>query len=316
MTDGIEQIYDAAVAEEKLKSGTKYERLTAIVFKALDASNAVVHNVTMRGVGKEASHQIDVQLTSGSGQRRILVECKDYGTEKIGIGIIRDFNGALLHLQPVQGIVVASSEFTSGARKYARDEDIVLVQLRPFTEDDWDGRLRKIVGTTEARFKGEPTLTFRHTGNLVELPSGLTASTGRVSIHETSYFDRSGNTQGLLSSLLAEWNDRYSRITLGEPGSILSGSYDFPAPVWLAADNNLIEVSGFDWETVVLGKTSTFTVDAGERIADLVLRLVDLPAGASLTESIASGLNPAGSLIFRDQLMNWAVVDGVIEARA
>ncbi|MFF7635624.1 restriction endonuclease [Kitasatospora sp. NPDC008050] len=315
MTDEIEQIYDEAVAEEKLKSGTKYERLTAIVFKALDASNAVVHDVTLRGVGKEASHQIDVQLTYGAEQRRILIECKNYGPKKIGIGIVRDFNGALLHLQPVQGIVVGSSEFTSGARKYARDESIVLAQLRPFTDDDWSGRVRKLSVTAQAWVKDEPKLTFQNTGNLVQCPTCLPESTGRVSVHEASYYDRAGTVQGLLSSLLAGWNDEYGRLIVGEPGSTYSGSVAFPAPIWLVAGENLVEVDGFQWETIVLGETSTFIVDSGNRIAELVLRLVDLPVGASLPDFIASGLTPSGSLIFRDQLTQWAVVDSVIEAR-
>jgi hypothetical protein len=96
VTKRIEQIYDQAVAEEKLKEGTKYERLTAIVFKILDDGGLVVHDMKLSGDGKEASHQIDVSASYHHMQRRVLVECKDYASDSVGIDVIRDFNGALI----------------------------------------------------------------------------------------------------------------------------------------------------------------------------------------------------------------------------
>ena len=55
VTQRIELIYDAAIAAEKLKNGTKYERLTAVVFKILQDSSYVVHDVRLRGNGKETA---------------------------------------------------------------------------------------------------------------------------------------------------------------------------------------------------------------------------------------------------------------------
>ena len=147
MTDGIELIYDRAIADEKLKDGTKYERLTAIIFKILQESAHVVHDVRLRGDGKRTSHQIDVQIAVGPehDRRRILVECKDHepGT-KVDLAEIRDFNGVLVALQPARGIFVTTSSYTAPARSYAWDESITLVELQLFTEEDWEGRLREI----------------------------------------------------------------------------------------------------------------------------------------------------------------------------
>ena len=39
MTEEIERIYNRLVADEQLKSGTKYERLAALVFQVLDRSS-------------------------------------------------------------------------------------------------------------------------------------------------------------------------------------------------------------------------------------------------------------------------------------
>jgi hypothetical protein len=58
MSEAIERIHDRFVAEETLKSGTKYEQLAALVFQVLDRSALIVHDVKLSGPGKEAEHQI------------------------------------------------------------------------------------------------------------------------------------------------------------------------------------------------------------------------------------------------------------------
>jgi len=72
MSEQIERIYDRLVADEKLKSGTKYERLAALVFQTLDRGSLVVHDVTLSGPGKEAEHQIDVNAVNYAGKSRLL----------------------------------------------------------------------------------------------------------------------------------------------------------------------------------------------------------------------------------------------------
>lgn len=49
MSEPIEHIYNRMVAEEKLKAGTKYERLAALVFQILDRAWFVIHDVELRG---------------------------------------------------------------------------------------------------------------------------------------------------------------------------------------------------------------------------------------------------------------------------
>jgi hypothetical protein len=52
--DELHDKYDAT------KSGTRYERLAAMVFKVLEESTAVIHDVSLLGES-DVSHQIDVQ---------------------------------------------------------------------------------------------------------------------------------------------------------------------------------------------------------------------------------------------------------------
>jgi predicted helicase len=139
----IEIVYDQNVAAEKLKSGTKYERLTAIVYKILEANNVVIHDLRLKGDGKTASHQIDVTVQKGSTKKKVLVECKNYDS-KIGIGIVRDFFGAVNQIKPDEAYVVTTVGFTKGAVDFASDEGIKLHILRSILKSDLNGRLLKI----------------------------------------------------------------------------------------------------------------------------------------------------------------------------
>jgi hypothetical protein len=316
VTEGIEQTYDRVIAEEKLKSGTKYERLTAIVFKILDESGLVVHDVRLRGAGKEARHQIDVSASYGQGPRRVLVECKDYDSESVGIGIIRDFNGALIQLQPAQGIVVTTTQFTPEACAYARDEGIALVQLRPFTDRDWDGRARAINITATGYATGEPQTQWEGTGRMRPAPAAEPDSTGRVSTHEASYYDESGARQESLHSLLAPWHREMSR-TVPMDGSVsaLTGTHQLDQPVWLMRGTDLVEVTGFTW-TVPVASIDFDLAVTGSRIADLVARAVQLPDKLALSQSLVAELGSPSTVIFQDQLARWSVDDaGVITPR-
>jgi hypothetical protein len=69
----IEVIYDRNVAAEKLKHGTKFEQLTALVFQLLDADVTVEHDVKLRGDGKTTVHQIDVHVARGPKMK----QCRD-----------------------------------------------------------------------------------------------------------------------------------------------------------------------------------------------------------------------------------------------
>lgn len=120
-------LYDRVIAEEKLKSGTKYERLAAIVFRLLTGANAV-HDLRLRGDGRSTHHQIDVVV--GPQRRRVLVECKDYDQLRpVTLSVIRDFYGAVHELRPDEAWVVTTSRFTSPAQIFANENGIRLAEL-------------------------------------------------------------------------------------------------------------------------------------------------------------------------------------------
>ena len=310
MTDGINLVYNAAVADERLKKGTKYERLTAIVFKILQQSAYVVHDVRLRGDGKRTRHQIDVQICRDPQDRchRVLVECKE----------IRDFNGALMQLQPARGIFVTTTDYTVSARTYAWDENIALVELRPFSEQDWHDRVREIVIEAKRYILGTPFTDWSPTGRGVDCPPGVAATPAGVHIASTSYYDKAGNIQGTLAALLDGW--RREVLVRGVPmdgTAEILGTYALPHPVWLPTRGVLAEFTALDWKIPVEKTISQIKVHQGERIADLILRSVQLPADAHLSDAIAAGLASAPeTIVFRDQIGLWTVdAGGVIRLR-
>ena len=121
MSSRIDLIYDRLVAKEKLKDGTKYERLAAIAFGVL-TGQATVHDLRLRGASG-VRHQIDAVV--GHEHRRILVETKDYD-KVIGLPLIRNFWGAVEDIGPDEAFVVTTVGFTAPAIQYAEAKGIRL----------------------------------------------------------------------------------------------------------------------------------------------------------------------------------------------
>lgn len=156
MSDAIELIYDRNVADEKLKSGTKYERLAAIVFKILDEGSVVTHDVRLRGDAKKSLHQIDVSVQRAGTVRRLVIECRDKADAPIRLGAVRDFKGAVIQLD-ADAVLLATTRFTKPAQVYGDEEGIQLGTLKPFDPDtDWEGRVQRIVLHVTAFIRDDP----------------------------------------------------------------------------------------------------------------------------------------------------------------
>lgn len=128
------------------KAGTRYERLAALVFKALDMQSAVIHDLKLAGEGEGVRHQIDVTIDQAGTKRRILLECKDFDLsgKKVGIGIARDFRSVLEDTGADEGWIVTCVGFTEDAAAYAKSKGIKLLLLRAFEEEDMEGRIKEI----------------------------------------------------------------------------------------------------------------------------------------------------------------------------
>jgi len=149
-SDPVDDLYTELLADEKLKHGTKYERLAALVFKEFNGVEMVTHDVRLRGHGKRTQHQIDVRLTSQDGtELRAIIECRhlfgEGGKKRLGLGAIRDFASVQRDLVADEAWVVTTGGFTRPAEIYAEEQGIRLATLKAqpapdITRIDFRGR--------------------------------------------------------------------------------------------------------------------------------------------------------------------------------
>lgn len=162
MPSSYDQLHDQYWQTSTPKEGTRYERLVAFVFKALNTSRQVVHDIKLIGAS-DVKHQIDVTINDGEAQRRILVECKDFdiSLNKVGLSIIRDFASVVNDIKPDEAIVITCVGFTKDAQKFAKHKGIKLAVLREFQSIDWNGRVRKICVTMHIMHITEPKVSLK-----------------------------------------------------------------------------------------------------------------------------------------------------------
>jgi hypothetical protein len=132
-----DELHDKYLKISTTKQGTRYERLAAFVFKVLEESGAVIHDLKLLGESDTKS-QIDVIFETDDGQKRTLIECKDFDVsgKDVGIGIVRCFWGVVDDIKPDEAIILTCNGFTKDALVYAKHKNIKLAVLRKFTELD------------------------------------------------------------------------------------------------------------------------------------------------------------------------------------
>ena len=146
MASAYDDLLDKYHEVEVRRRGTKYEILAAMVCKTLEEHSVVVHDVKLRGES-DVKHQIDVTVNKGDEVRRILIECKDFASsgDKVGLGIVRDFESAARDIGAKEAWIISNVGFTRNAKKFAESKGIDLKIVRIVEEGDLEGRIQKIV---------------------------------------------------------------------------------------------------------------------------------------------------------------------------
>lgn len=263
----IELIYDRNVASEKLKHGTKYEQLTALVFQVLDADATVEHDVKLRGDGKTTVHQIDVHITRGAQTRRVVIECRDKNEpNKIELDEARSFATVVRQLD-ADGVMVTTTGFTEGARTLAADEGMNLMTLKPFLPADADDRLMAIEVNLRAVMPVPDSVHIT-----APTAEGSDFGEGTYSV-PLDAFIIGGSHAATLRDLLGSLMDAPLEGTVPEGSQ--TTVREFVPPVLLDVDGRRMAIGTIRVDYHVEVEEVVFRVDAGDRIAELVLRSVD-----------------------------------------
>lgn len=269
MTTPIELIYDQHVADEKLKAGTKYERLAALVFKRLDQDGTVLHDLRLRGDGKSATHQIDVTIDRDGFDRRLILECRDKEPgNKLGLGDVRDFYGAVSQLG-AEGAMITTEGYTKGAIEFATDEGITLAVLRGFRDDqDWEGRLQRVLITASAYIADETSIR----AELLAIGDVNFSYAAVADPNLIPMLDEYGTDVGTLADVV---RTALGQVPVGTVGTAVEClTFDAPLTIQLAAGNEVairgVKVTA-EFEEIV----EKSVVDAGDRVATLILQTLD-----------------------------------------
>lgn len=253
------------------KAGTRYERLAAMVLKALHERDVVVHDMSLRG-DSTVPHQIDVSLQRDGKTRRMIVECKDFDLRegKVGLDIVRSFRSVLEDTGADEAVILTCVGYTREARIYAKAKGIKLAVLRSFEESDKVGRVQKIILNFHVR--GAISLTIdmlamdqanfdRFNGEMLAAGSGL-------GIHHDSpvYFVKSGERIQFNEFLTRRANEHGNGKTQGEYAMKL-----FPDGWQISvADGVPIDFSFADIRYFYANETEVSEITS-DRVAELIL---------------------------------------------
>lgn len=284
-----DELHDRFDPIKTRKAGTRYERLTAMVLKALNDRDVVIHDARLLG-DSDVKHQIDVRIQQDGVDRHIIVECKDFDIagDKVGLDIVRSFRSVVEDTDADEAIIVTCNDFTEDARKYAKAKGIKLAVLRTFEAADMAGRIQKIVHTITIRGAVSvdvEMLAFSDAGAQASFARELTANgLGEVFGCDDPVFLVKGSERVQFNRFLTQAANADADAK-GHP----AGEWKMPLP----ADGWQLSVGngpGIDFAGIVLGYTLVDESEVSEIVSD------------RLAELILTDLGTADLIIFADQL--------------
>ncbi|MEK3910669.1 restriction endonuclease [Paenibacillus sp. FSL H7-0331] len=273
--NSIDQIYNKLIANEKMKNGSKYERLAAIVYKIIDESNVVIHDLRLKGIGKSAQHQIDVTIEKNGRLKRILVECKQYD-KVIGIGIVRDFFGAISQIKPDEAFVVTTVGYTKGAIDFAKDENINLSILKEAVESDWDGIIRSVEINLEFILMKNLIINWiaidddeikRVQGLLKDNWGGQrSASTQHEFFYDHNY-NQISNIQDVIKPII--------NLAPSIPNEVTEGRHEFEQKKYVIMLGHFVAIKGFEFRFTSYSWEHQLIVNDGGKVALLLFKSME-----------------------------------------
>jgi hypothetical protein len=269
MSRSIDLVYDRLLAEEKLKTGTKYERLAAVVFRDL-TGNTTVHDLRLRGESGVA-HQIDAVV--GPNSRRILVEAKDY-ERPVGLAVVRNFSAVVADIDPDDAYIVTTERFTRDAVKFAKATGIQLAVLRPMRDEDWQSLVTRVSLTLRmTALIGPPNVTWQlHPDDAARL-ADADGARGLTDTNAIELSDASGHRRPFKPIIDQQLQEESRSVPPGGEG-VVGRTVDVSEPTWLCTPGlPPLRVVAWKWEAE--WRTSDpHEIVIGEGVAGLAAELI------------------------------------------
>ncbi len=284
MGQDFDLLYNELVADEKLKAGTAYERLTAMVFKTLDADASVEHQVRLRGTGT-ARHWIDVVVRRGGEARRMLIECKSL-EGKVPFEDALVFGGRVVQFPEHEGWIVTTVGFSPEAEAYMADQGIRGAILRTVTAADQI--VKTVEVTAQMFFPVDVSVAWQVPAQTAVPPS---FAPGLGDPNDIRILDEDGE--------FVESADAAIDRAIGSVG-LIAGAHEvvqaLPAGSEVEIDGARMAVTGYTVGFTLLMSAQTFTV-GGEWVAALILANLDGAIEKVVTEAEIVALGFSGSAV-------------------
>jgi hypothetical protein len=159
-TAGIDELHDELFPDRPAGAGTRYERLAALVLQLLNPEATIVHDQVLPAAPPDrSSHQIDVIVDiPGAGRQRILIECRHYQAPIEKRAAMAHW--AVAEQLGAHAVMVTTKGYRVGAKTYAEDKGMTLLELRTFRPEDTEGRLMSVTVDVNYSLRTGPEVTL------------------------------------------------------------------------------------------------------------------------------------------------------------
>jgi hypothetical protein len=232
------------------KSGQSFEMIVAAALKLL-YNKDISYDQRIRGDFSETVYQLDGVVNDDSNKS--MIEAKDYtiDDQKVGRGDMQKLQGALTDLSVDKGIFASATDFTKPAKKYAESSSenpmqkpIELLHIRPSTEKDETGRIKRIVIKMRMNVPdyGNSKMNFIWTKEGAEELQKDGHANKLVSMSVDKFYDKDGNTLITIHDL----TKLHSPGTTFEKGFISKGCWIIRG--YLNFESKLFSIRGIEYE--------------------------------------------------------------------
>ncbi len=263
----VDDLYFELFGEYPSKAGSALERLATIAYAEVKAKKAAVDQ-RLRGTYSKSSYQIDGLAETNEGQE--MIEAKDYTIhkKKVGRGDIQKLSGALSDLDNIsKGIFASATDYTKPAKQYAESspqmpnaKPIELYDIRPSTELDENGRIKKIcfkMHIVNPVFeKGTYMPVFTKKGydklqkdNLLGKP---------IEMHLENFYDINNNIVVTFNQLTIEVS---KKVDLNSNDSQISGTWDLHN-LFIPIKKQMYELENIDYKIPISREIEEFSIES------------------------------------------------------
>lgn len=284
-----DELYYKLFGEYPSKSGIALERLATIAYNEIMANKAWVDQ-RIKGRYSDSVYQLDGLIATNEGQK--MLEAKDYSIRgsKVGRDDLQKLSGALLDIDNIsKGVFASATDYTKPAKKYAEStikmpnaKPIELYEIRPSTEEDEKGRVKKIciqMNIVTPDFNNGKYIPFfsKDAYKALELDGLLGIP---INVQFDNFYDKNGNIKLTLLELTKSVS---KEIQLHKVSSEINGVWELKNLYISLPNGKLYELDRIEYNIPIITDKEDIVIECNESPC-LLIRSVDHKIDVLLTE--------------------------------